>query len=94
MCQRRHQTRSGNSLSVAARDFPTNKGGLCRKGWTAAELLNSPDRLMIKPDLIKAVREQGLKSVSSVFAALAEGREDARSKPALASLLSTIWTGE
>jgi assimilatory nitrate reductase catalytic subunit len=31
--------------SVAARDFPTNKGGLCRKGWTAASLLNSPDRL-------------------------------------------------
>ena len=31
--------------SVAARDFPTNKGGLCRKGWTSAELLAVPDRL-------------------------------------------------
>ena len=31
-------------LTVAARDFPTNKGGLCRKGWTAAELLYAPDR--------------------------------------------------
>jgi assimilatory nitrate reductase catalytic subunit len=30
---------------VAARDFPTNKGGLCRKGWTAAELLDAPDRV-------------------------------------------------
>ncbi len=30
---------------VTARDFPTNRGGLCRKGWTAAELLNSADRL-------------------------------------------------
>ena len=30
---------------VAARDFPTNKGGLCRKGWTAASLLTAPDRL-------------------------------------------------
>ena len=30
---------------VSARDFPTNKGGLCRKGWTAAELLDAPDRL-------------------------------------------------
>jgi assimilatory nitrate reductase catalytic subunit len=30
---------------VAARDFPTNKGGLCRKGWTSAELLTHPDRL-------------------------------------------------
>ena len=30
---------------VLARDFPTNKGGLCRKGWTAAALLGSPERL-------------------------------------------------
>jgi assimilatory nitrate reductase catalytic subunit len=26
-------------------DFPTNRGGLCSKGWTAAELLDHPDRL-------------------------------------------------
>ncbi len=33
-------------LTVASRpDFPTNKGGLCRKGWTAADLLTHPDRL-------------------------------------------------
>ncbi|MBV8576139.1 MAG: molybdopterin-dependent oxidoreductase, partial [Acetobacteraceae bacterium] len=32
-------------ISIEARDFPTNKGGLCRKGWTAAALLSSPDRL-------------------------------------------------
>ncbi|RCV53445.1 molybdopterin oxidoreductase family protein [Marinitenerispora sediminis] len=25
--------------------FPTNRGGLCRKGWTAGSLLGSPDRL-------------------------------------------------
>src|SRR5438132_1638942 len=35
----------GNRITVSARDFPTNKGGLCRKGWTAAELLEAPDRL-------------------------------------------------
>jgi assimilatory nitrate reductase catalytic subunit len=35
----------GAALEVVARDFPTNRGGLCRKGWTAAELLHSPDRL-------------------------------------------------
>ena len=29
--------------SVAGRDFPTNGGGLCHKGWTSAELLSSPD---------------------------------------------------
>ncbi len=26
-------------------DFPTNRGALCQKGWTAAELLDHPDRL-------------------------------------------------
>ncbi len=49
---------------------------------------------LTKPDLVKAVREQGLKSVSSVFAALGGGKEDPGSKPALASLLITIWKGE
>jgi assimilatory nitrate reductase catalytic subunit len=27
-------------------DFPTNRGGLCSKGWTAAELLDHKDRLL------------------------------------------------
>src|SRR5689334_19497425 len=31
--------------SVAPRDFPTNGGGLCQKGWTAGALLTSPARL-------------------------------------------------
>src|ERR1700712_3332162 len=26
-------------------DFPTNRGGLCSKGWTATSLLDHPDRL-------------------------------------------------
>lgn len=33
------------STTVAGRDFPTNRGGLCAKGWTSAELLASPHRL-------------------------------------------------
>src|SRR3954470_17315703 len=33
------------TVTVAPRDFPTNRGGLCQKGWTAAELLDHPDRL-------------------------------------------------
>ena len=32
--------------SVESRDFPTNKGGLCRKGWTAGHLMTHPDRLL------------------------------------------------
>src|SRR4051794_20128310 len=36
---------SQDSVRVQARDFPTNRGGLCQKGWTAAELLTHPERL-------------------------------------------------
>src|SRR6476661_1788551 len=32
-------------LEVAGRDFPTNRGGLCRKGWTSATLLEHPGRV-------------------------------------------------
>jgi assimilatory nitrate reductase catalytic subunit len=32
-------------VAVSGRDFPTNRGGLCRKGWTAPEVLAAPDRL-------------------------------------------------
>ena len=35
----------GGGLQAGSRDFPTNRGGLCQKGWTSAELLVSPDRL-------------------------------------------------
>ncbi|WP_334685034.1 molybdopterin oxidoreductase family protein [Intrasporangium calvum] len=41
-------TLSGSSaadLTVSPRRFPTNRGGLCQKGWTSAELLRSPARL-------------------------------------------------
>ncbi|MEV5632636.1 molybdopterin oxidoreductase family protein [Micromonospora tulbaghiae] len=36
---------TGGGVEVAARDFPTNRGGLCQKGWTAGDLLDHPDRL-------------------------------------------------
>ncbi|OYO00098.1 molybdopterin oxidoreductase family protein [Enemella evansiae] len=32
-------------VSVDGRDFRTNGGGLCRKGWTAGELLDRTDRI-------------------------------------------------
>jgi assimilatory nitrate reductase catalytic subunit len=31
--------------TVAPREFPTNRGGLCQKGWTAGSLLNMAGRL-------------------------------------------------
>ena len=46
---------------------------------------------LTKPELIKAIQERGLHSVSAVFAALAGGKEDPGSKVGLASLLKTIW---
>ena len=33
------------SLAAEPRDFPTNLGGMCQKGWTSADLLRVPDRI-------------------------------------------------
>ncbi len=46
---------------------------------------------LTKPELIRAILERNLRSVSAVFDLLAGGKEDAASKPGLASLLKTIW---
>ncbi|HEY8460268.1 MAG TPA: nitrite reductase large subunit NirB, partial [Blastocatellia bacterium] len=47
-----------------------------------------------KPELIAAIKERRLKSVSAVFTALAGGKDDPASKIGLASLLKTIWRDE
>ncbi len=49
---------------------------------------------LAKPELGRAIRERGLRSVSAVFRELAGGQEDPGSKPGLASLLNTIWADE
>jgi nitrite reductase (NADH) large subunit len=49
---------------------------------------------LAKSELIAAIKEQSLKSVSAVFASLAGGKEDPASKAGLASLLKTIWHHE
>jgi assimilatory nitrate reductase catalytic subunit len=36
---------SAEDLTVTPRRFPTNRGGLCQKGWTSAELLRTPRRI-------------------------------------------------
>lgn len=53
-----------------------------------------PGIALSKPDLIAAIRVQGLKSVSAVFHALAGGIEDAGSKMGLSSLLRSLWGTE
>ncbi len=47
-----------------------------------------------KSQLATQIRAKNLKSVSAVFEALADGKEDPDSKVGLASLLKTIWPGE
>jgi nitrite reductase (NADH) large subunit len=49
---------------------------------------------LTKPDLMLAIVDRNLRSVSGVFASLAAGKEDAASKPGLASLLKTIWKAD
>ena len=49
---------------------------------------------LAKPELIRACRDQNLRSVSQVFQVLGGGIEDPASKPGLASLLATIWADE
>ena len=39
------QKLGGEPLAAEPRQFPTNLGGMCRKGWTSAELLQTPDRI-------------------------------------------------
>ena len=43
-------------------DFPTNLGGLCLKGWTAADLLDHPDRLLTP--LVRDNRDEPLRPSS------------------------------
>ncbi len=53
---------SGVAISVEGRDFPTNRGSLCQKGWTAAELLYHPDRLTTP--LLRTSKEGKLRPAS------------------------------
>jgi len=47
-----------------------------------------------KAELMRVVREQGLRSVSSVFAAFGAQPDDPKSKPAMVSLLKMVWGSE
>ena len=62
-----------SETAVTGRDFPTNRGGLCAKGWTSAELLASPHRLrmplMRRPDgtLAEVTWDEALDAVAAAF---------------------------
>jgi assimilatory nitrate reductase catalytic subunit len=61
-CGMHLQTDSGADWKVIESDFPTNRGGLCQKGWTSAELLNSPARLLTP--LIRDARSEPLRAAT------------------------------
>src|SRR5215212_5338248 len=46
-------TAGDRPATLVPSDFPTNKGGLCSKGWSSTELLDHPERLL-RP-LVRAV---------------------------------------
>lgn len=62
---------------VRPRDFPTNRGGLCQKGWTSAAVLGASDRLVTplvrggSGELEPASWDAALDLVASRLAALA-----------------------
>ena len=62
--------------------------------YDAAEHYYVPGIPLEKSQLAAQILAKKLKSVSAVFAALADGQEDADSKVGLASLLKTLWPGE
>src|SRR5215217_6927934 len=39
-------TAGDRPATLVPADFPTNKGGLCSKGWSSTELLDHPERLL------------------------------------------------
>src|SRR6185437_12393322 len=55
-------TSEDDALRVGTRNFPTNRGGLCQKGWTAAHLLAPGERLTAP--LMRARRDEPLLPVS------------------------------
>jgi nitrate/nitrite transporter NarK len=63
---------TGEKIEVAARDFPTNNGGLCRKGWTAAELLRALGGIISD----RVTRVRGLQSRTLLLFALMIGEAD------------------
>ncbi|MGN8245709.1 molybdopterin oxidoreductase family protein [Cellulomonas soli] len=72
-------TAAGASTAVvtaAGRQFPTNRGGMCQKGWTSPTLLHAPDRLTtplvrdVHGTLVPATWDEALTLVTDRLAAL------------------------
>ncbi|NLF03757.1 MAG: molybdopterin-dependent oxidoreductase, partial [Actinomycetales bacterium] len=72
------EQRSGDGappLTVQGRGFPTNRGGLCQKGWTSARVLTVPDRITVPlvrrgGQLVPATWDEALDLIASRVRAL------------------------
>jgi nitrite reductase (NADH) large subunit len=83
----------GTCKSLVAQIVEWAAGGVVEEDPAAGWYV--PGVPMPKPELMRAIRTHGLRSVSSVFALLApDGAEDAKSKMGLASLLKMMWGAE
>jgi assimilatory nitrate reductase catalytic subunit len=71
-------TRDSGAIS-GDEDFPVNNGALCVKGWTAAELLNHPDRLL-RPLKRNARGVLAAVSWEEAFKTIAEAFQSAQAK--------------
>jgi assimilatory nitrate reductase catalytic subunit len=45
-CGMNLESDTSGAWKIVERNFPTNRGGLCQKGWTSTELLSHPERLL------------------------------------------------
>jgi anaerobic selenocysteine-containing dehydrogenase len=76
--------------------FPVNKGSLCIKGWTAAEVLNHPERLL-RPLARNAAGRLSLVSWEEAYARIVAAIEDTQARHgrdavALASCICSFAT--
>ncbi len=79
----------GSCASLVAQITAWAAGGAAEEDPSANWYV--PGIPMDKPTLMAAIRDRELRSVSAVFEALAGGKEDAKSKMALVSLLRMMW---
>ncbi|GAC1319576.1 MAG: NADPH-nitrite reductase [Thermoleophilaceae bacterium] len=85
-------TGCGSCTSQVAQIVEWAAGGVLDEDPT--ERYYVPSIPLTKAELMGTVRERGLRSVSAVFDELSDGTEDAKAKPALASLLRIVWGGK
>jgi len=81
-----HQDAAGR-VRVAARDFPTNRGGLCQKGWTAADLLDHPHRLttpLVRDSRLDPLRPASWEEALGRIATALRGLRDAHGPDSIA----------